>query len=112
MTRFEPHLISIGILCIWVPAYQTCVQISSTALSFSKLKLMFLGYFDPENIFFMMKTNNYWGDLTGISAVNQPAACVPHSIRDFVLADVSVRLPGKLFTCSSHTMFIGSKFPI
>ena len=35
---------------------------------FSKSHKKFFGYFDPENIFQMIKINIFWGDLTDISA--------------------------------------------
>ena len=41
---------------------------SFTAFLFSKLNKLFFGCFDPENIFWIMKMDNFQGELTDISA--------------------------------------------
>ena len=43
-------------------------------LLFSKLYKLCFGYFDPENIFCIMKTNNFQGDFTNISARKEALA--------------------------------------
>ena len=40
-------------------------------LLFSKLNEIFFGYFDPEKIFLDMKINNFQGELTDFSAINE-----------------------------------------
>ena len=37
-------------------------------LPFSNLNKIFFGYFDPENIFYLVKINIVWGDLIDILA--------------------------------------------
>ena len=41
---------------------------SLSVLLFSKLNILFFGYFDPEKIFLDNRMNNFQGELTDISA--------------------------------------------
>ena len=41
---------------------------SGSVLPFSKLNKTFFGYFDPENIFKILKINDFRGEITDISA--------------------------------------------
>ena len=42
--------------------------ILKSSASFLKLNKNFVGYFDPENVFLDNEKNNFWGELTVISA--------------------------------------------
>ena len=48
------------------------------ASPFSKLDELFFGYFDPENVFQVVKINNFRRDLTNTSVKKE--ALVPRSI--------------------------------
>ena len=43
-------------------------------LLFSNEKNLFFGYFDPENVFVDNENNNFWGDLTDVSARKRSTA--------------------------------------
>ena len=45
-------------------------------LPFSNLIKLFFGYFDPDNIFLIMKINNFQGELTDILARKEALSAV------------------------------------
>ena len=54
---------------------------------FSRSNILVCGYFDPEAFFYVMKVNDFWGDLTDISAkkkalvfVHPSAYCNMHAL--------------------------------
>ena len=50
-------------------------------LPFSKSNIIFFGYFDPENIFYMIQINNFRGELTDNSAKKEALICTRFSVR-------------------------------
>ena len=60
---------------------------------FSKFNYFIFGYFDPTNVFFITKINNFRGDLSGISAETATLLVRDHRLGStcFVVAETSVR---------------------
>ena len=51
-----------------IPNFVRLQKCLHAVLPFSKLNKTFFGYFDPENIFQIIKINIFWGELTDNSA--------------------------------------------
>ena len=66
---------------------------------FSKLINFIFGYFDPTNIFFEIKINNFWGDLGGISA--KTATLIATS--DFAIANMRYMSRGNVCTVVNNS---------
>ena len=66
-----------ALLTPWIYQLQKNLSLLYAVLPFSKLNKIFVGYFDPENIFLANKIINFRGDLTDNSAKKEALAVWP-----------------------------------
>ena len=64
---------------------QPFMVVRRSVLPFSKINKIFVGYFDPGNIFLIIKIINFQGDLTDNSAKKEALAEVYRALRAGIL---------------------------
>ena len=64
--------------CTLMSSCFSFVVVPRSVKFFSKLNYFIFGFFDPTNNFLIIKINNFWGDLSGISAktASLPTVCL------------------------------------